>query len=160
MAARHYYTMDGSSMEFGSGLRPARDDIAHLLSLLRAGKRSTFILGPIPDGVNFVAHIRQSKKSRYLQCAGTSDAMTIEWHNVDDDGQDRHYVVGHGGDRSGAPSVDIPFFDGTRSATVYPDEVFALDEATDIFFHYYETGEIPPGYEMRWYDLTWPKPQP
>jgi len=157
----HYYTMDGSSMEFGSGLRPARDDIAHLLSLLRAGKRSTFILGSIPDGVKFIDYIRKGEKTRYLQCAGTSEAMTIEWHKIDDDdGQDRHYIVGHGGDHSGDPSVDIPFFEGTRTATVYPDEVFALDEATDIFFHYYETGEIPSGYELRWYDLTWPKPQP
>lgn len=159
MTQRHYYTMDGGSMEFGSGLRPPREDIAHLLSLLQKGKRSTFILGPIPDGVHFVDYIHKGGSPVYLQCAGTSDAMTIEWHKYDDDGQDRHYIVGRGGDHSGDPSVDISFFDGTGKATVYPDEVFALDEATDIFFHYYETGEIPAGYELRWYDLTWPKPQ-
>lgn len=94
----------------------------------------------------------------FLQCAGTSDAMTIEWHKLDDDGEDRHYIVGRGGDHSGPPTVEIPFFAGTRSATVYPDEVFALDEATDIFFHYYETGEVPDRYHLRWYDLTWPPP--
>ncbi|WJS91141.1 hypothetical protein [Microbacterium testaceum] len=160
MAQRYYYTMDGSSMEFGSDFRGPRDQVAHLLGLLRPGERSTFILGAIPEGIHFAHHIHEGEKSRYLQCAGTSDAMTIEWHKIDDDGQDRHYIVGHGGDHSGEPSVDIPFFDGTRKATVYPDEVFALDEATDIFFHYYETGEIPSAYELRWYDLTWPKPQP
>ncbi|MFJ4037099.1 hypothetical protein ACIPVB_03355 [Microbacterium sp. NPDC090007] len=160
MNQRHYYTMDGSSTEFGSGLRSPREEFAHLLRLLREGKRSTFIVGPIPDGVHFVDHIQYGDRSTYLQCAGTFEAMTIEWHRVDDDGQDRHYIVGRGGDHSGEPSVDIPFFDGTRKATVYPDEVFALDEATDIFFHYYETGSVPPSYVTRWFDLTWPKPQP
>lgn len=157
---RHYYTMDGNSMELRSDFRGPLDQIAHLLRLLAPGQRSTFILGPMPDDVNFVEYVYRGGSPVYLQCAGTAEAMTIEWHKVDDDGQDRHYIVGRGGDHSGEPSVDIPFFDGNRTATVYPDEVFAADEATDIFFHYYETGRIPHGYELRWYDLTWPKPQP
>ncbi|MDQ1111578.1 hypothetical protein QE418_001026 [Microbacterium testaceum] len=156
---RHYYTMDGSSMEFGSDFRGPREQIAHLLSLLQPDKRSTFILGPMPDEANFVEYVYRGGSPVYLQCAGTSDAMTIEWHKYDDDGQDRHYIVGRGGDHSGEPTAEIPYFDGKYTATVYPDEVFALDEATDIFFHYYETGEIPAGYELRWYDLTWPKTQ-
>ncbi len=160
-ANRHYYTVDGSrSTELKPRVRPARELLENLLTLMQPGKRSTLMLAPIPEAKNFVDYLHEGGSPVFLQCAGTSDAMTIEWHKYDDDGQDRHYIVGHGGDHSREPSVDIPFFDGTRKATVYPDEVFALDEATDIFFHYYETGEIPSGYELRWYDLTWPKPQP
>ena len=156
--SRHYYSLDGNSMEFGSDYRPPREHLAHLLSLLQQGQRSTFISGPMPDDVNFVAYVYEGGSPVYLQCAGTSDAMTIECHKVDDDGQDRHYIVGRGGDHSDPPTVTIPYFEGTASATVYPDEVFALDEATDIFFHYYETGEVPDRYRLRWYDLTWPQP--
>lgn len=156
--SRHYYSLDGNSMEFGSDYRPPREHLAHLLSLLQQGQRSTFIFGPMPDDVNFVAYVYEGGSPVYLQCAGTSDAMTIEWHKVDDDGQDRHYIVGRGGDHSDPPTVEIPYFEGKASATVYPDEVFALDEATDIFFHYYETGAVPDRYRLRWYDLTWPKP--
>ncbi|MEX8034000.1 hypothetical protein AB6V29_13270 [Microbacterium sp. 20-116] len=157
-----YYTVDARrSGEFVVDVRPPRATLGRLLSLMMPGERSTFLLAPIPSGYDFLTYLhKQGGSPVYLQCAGTSDAMTIEWHKIDDDGQDRHYIVGHGGDHAGDPSVGIPFFDGTCSATVYPDEVFALDEATDIFFRYYETGEIPSGYELRWYDLTWPKPQP
>lgn len=156
--SRHYYSLDGNSMEFGSDYRPPREHLAHLLSLLQQGQRSTFIFGPMPDDVNFVAYVYEGGSPVYLQCAGTSDAMTIECHKVDDDGQDRHYIVGRGGDHSDPPTVTIPYFGGRASATVYPDEVFALDEATDIFFHYYETGEVPDRYRLRCYDLTWPQP--
>lgn len=154
---RFYYTLDSGSMEFRSKFRGPREQFAHLLKLLAPGKESTFILSPIPDDVDFVDAVHQGGLI-YLQCAGTSDAMTIECHKVDDDGQDRHYIVGRGGDHSDPPTVTIPYFEGTASATVYPDEVFALDEATDIFFHYYETGEVPDRYRLRWYDLTWPQP--
>jgi len=158
----YYYTVDGRrSGEFLPDVRPPKATLERLLSLMKPGERSTLLLAPIPPGNDFLTYLHEQGGSPvYLQCAGTSDAMTIEWHKYDDDGQDRHYIVGRGGDHSGEPTAEIPYFDGKYTATVYPDEVFALDEATDIFFHYYETGEIPSGYELRWYDLTWPKPQP
>ncbi len=131
--SRHYYSLDGNSMEFGSDYRPPREHLAHLLSLLQQGQRSTFIFGPMPDDVNFVAYVYEGGSPVYLQCAGTSDAMTIECHKVDDDGQDRHYIVGRGGDHSDPPTVTIPYFEGTASATVYPDEVFAPDELAAFY---------------------------
>lgn len=159
---KFYYTVDGKrSGEFVADVRSPKETLARLLNLMRTSERSTLLLAPIPADKDFLTYLHKEGGSPvYLQCAGTAEAMTIEWHKVDDDGQDRHYIVGRGGDHSGEPSVDIPFFDGNRTATVYPDEVFVADEATDIFFHYYETGRIPHGYELRWHDLTWPKPQP
>lgn len=159
MERRYYYTVDGGrTAELKTKIRPAREFLENLLSLMQPAERSTLMLAPIPDEKDFLDYFHEGGSPIFLQCAGTSDAMTIEWHKLDDDGEDRHYIVGRGGDHSGPPTVEIPFFEGTRSATVYPDEVFALEEATDIFFHYYETGEVPDRYHLRWYDLTWPPP--
>lgn len=160
MQSRFYYTVDGSrSAELKPAIRPPRAYIRNLLSLLIPGERSTLMLAPIPPEKTFIDFHHEGGSTAFLQCAGTAEAMTIEWHRVDDDGQDRHYIVGRGGDHSGEPDVEIPFFNGTRTATVYPDEVFALDEATDTFFSYYETETLPPSYATRLFDLAWPKPQ-
>ena len=96
---------------------------------------------------------------RFMQSAGSAEAMVVEVKFVEDDGQARLYTVGRpGGDYSGAPSVRIPFQDGKYHVDVYPNEVFTADEATEIYYHYFQTDRVPDQYVLREYDLTYPKP--
>ncbi|MDQ1131221.1 hypothetical protein [Microbacterium sp. SORGH_AS_0888] len=153
-----FFSMDGrGGMEFPEELRPPREQFAIMLGLLREGKRSTFGLTPVPDGVHVLRHMTQKGPAAFLQCAGTGDELTIEWRRRDDDGQSRLYTLGHTQDHD-PEFVTIEFFDGTRSTQVHPDEVFTVDEAVDIFTTYYETQAVPDRYSLREFDLTWPKP--
>lgn len=156
---RFYYVTNGNSFsEFRAEFRTPKEQIARLLGLL-GDDRTSLAFEPIPDAADFLTFIHESRATTFLQCAGTSDAMTIEWRRLDDDGEERLYVVGRGGDHSGPPTVTIRISDNA-STTVYPDEVFTAAEATDIFYAYYETQLVPDPYQLREYDLTYPKPGP
>lgn len=152
------FSMDAQGVtQFPVRLRPPRAQFAIMLGLLREGKRSTFGLTPVPDGINAVRFMTVERPAAFLQCAGTGDALTIEWRRRDDDGQSRLYTLGHTQDHD-PEFVTIEFFDGTRSTQVHPDEVFTVDEAVEIFTIYYETQAVPDRYSLREFDLTWPKP--
>ncbi|WP_307220035.1 hypothetical protein [Microbacterium sp. SORGH_AS_0888] len=97
---------------------------------------------------------RETPPSVFVQAGGTADAMTIEWRRVDEDGVERLYTVGHGGQREGEPTVAIELLGGTARALVYPDEVFTADEAGDIFVHYFHALAVPDHYALRESDLT------
>lgn len=101
---------------------------------------------------------RESLPSVFLQAAGTADAMTIEWRRVEEDGAERLYAVGHGGPRDGEPPVTIDFLEGTARALVYPDEVFAADEAGEMFVHYLHTLTVRDRYTLRELNLATPAP--
>lgn len=153
-----FFAMDGrGGMEFPGDLRPPREQFAIMLGRLRDGKRSTFALVPVPDGVDVVRFIVEGSREQFLQCAGIGDELTIEWRRYDDDGQSRLYTLGHTPHHD-PELVTIEFFDGTRSTQVHPDEVFTTDEAVEIFATYYETQAVPDSYSLREFDLTWPKP--
>jgi hypothetical protein len=112
----------------------------------------------VPEGADFTALTRADLPSTFIQAAGAADAMTIEWRRQDEDGVERLYTVGRGGERTGKPDVPIEFFASTRRTLVYPDEVFDAAEAGDILFHYFQTQTAPGSYVLREFDLTWPKP--
>jgi hypothetical protein len=58
------------------------------------------------------------------------------------------------GPRQGEPTVEIPFFGGKRSLTVYPEEVFTADDAAQLFFEWATTGEIDrTKHHLREFDL-------
>ncbi|UIN31295.1 hypothetical protein [Microbacterium binotii] len=156
--SRFYYTIDGrNSTEFVADLRSPKEQLAHLLGLLHAGKRSTFTLAPVPDGVEVLRFIRSGGSDVFLQCAGTGDQLTIEWRRREDDGETKLYTLGHS-ERRAPELVTIEFFHGERSTQVHPDEVFSADEAVEIFYTYLQTGTIPSVYALREFDMTWPKP--
>jgi hypothetical protein len=153
------YEVNGSSISnLVDAPRSYEHTLRRLLSLMREPDRSTFSLAQLPEGQTIHDVTRETFPSTFLQAAGTADAMTIEWRRRDDDGIERLYTLGREDTHTGEPDTAIEFFGGTRSTSVYADEVFATDEAGDVFFHYFQTSAVPPSYALREFDLTWPKP--
>jgi hypothetical protein len=37
---------------------------------------------------------------------------------------------------------------------VYPGEVFTAEEATDVFYGYFQTDRVPDAYPLRWLDFS------
>ncbi|WP_146185189.1 hypothetical protein [Microbacterium sp. HMWF026] len=151
-----YYDTGTIQSQFSVGGNDPRRRLARVISLLDGSERSIFIFARVPDGVHFYQHLKNGGSSTFLQAAGTAEAMTIECRRLDDDGEERLYVLGHGGPRSGEPTVRIEFNDGQNHTLVYPDEVFDFSEAGDIFFSYFETERVPDGYALRLFDLDAP----
>lgn len=153
------YEVNGASFaNLVNGPRSYEDNLRRMISLLGEPDRSTFSLSKLPDGQSIWDVTRETLPSVFLQAAGTAEAMTIEWRRLDQDGVERLYTVGHGGQRHGEPTVAIEFLGGTARAFVYPDEVFTADEASEIFVHYFHTLTVPDGYTLRGFDLTPPTP--
>lgn len=156
MTREFYYETAGSRSQFRTFGRDPRQRLMHILSLLGGPERSTFFFARVPDGVHFFQHLKNGGSSIFLQAAGTAEAMTIECRRIDGDGGERLYVLGHGGPRSGEPTVRIEFNDGQNHTLVYPDEVFDAGEAGDIFFSYFQTERVPDKYALRLFDLDAP----
>ncbi|WP_460775579.1 hypothetical protein [Microbacterium sp. GXF7504] len=154
MTREFYYATDGSMMRLWAPTRSPRQQLVRLLGMLTPEHHSTFVLSELPEGADFVEYVHAGGNDAFLQCAGTTEAMTIEIRKRDDDGEFRLYTLGRGGDRAGQPDVAIAFDGGAHETEVYPDEVFALEEATEIFLAYYDTGTVPSQYELRPHDLT------
>jgi hypothetical protein len=86
----------------------------------------------------------------FLQAGGSADAMTVEIRKPG--GAQRGvesvwYVVGHPHEGKQEPDVPIQLPRGAQM--VNQSEVFAADEAAELFFTYYSTGDIPANYTLR-----------
>ena len=88
--------------------------------------------------------------TEFLQAGGSADAMTIEirrsggrqWGVESVRG-----VVGRSIDGTGP--LDVPIKLPQSTQMISKSEVFDADEAADLFFAYYQTGEIPSTYTLR-----------
>lgn len=85
---------------------------------------------------------------RYLQCAGTAEAMTCEISKVVG-GQQILFTIGHSALPEGEPLVPVTYHFGEATTYVYPTELFDAEEAADLFFSYHQTQDIPAGYHLR-----------
>lgn len=115
--------------------------------------QSTLCVWRMPDDAYLPDLDRDEWPSVFLQAAGSAEAMTIEWRRVDDDGEERLYVLGHGGPRDEEPSTPIHMNDGENVILVHPDEVFDATEAGEIFFEYLKTERVPDTYALRPFDI-------
>jgi hypothetical protein len=109
-------------------------------------------LWPLPEGAS-LDQLDTVRSPEYMQSAGSARRMSIEvrWYETDD--VLRHYVVGReGGAETGEPGEEIPYT--TNVTRVFPHEVFDAEEAAGVYEHYYETGNVPPGYSLRFLDLV------
>lgn len=104
---------------------------------------------PLPEGKSF-EEVRGTEIWNFLQAGGRADAMTLDMRTLGGaqwgvDGV--RYVIGHPHD--GTPPLNVPIELPRGAEMVSAPEVFTADEAADIFFTYYQTGDIPPGYALR-----------
>lgn len=104
---------------------------------------------PLPEGRRF-EEVRNEVTEEYIQAAGTADAMMLDIRKpggVQWGADWVRYFIGHPVGHGALPDVAISLPKGDEF--ISGSEVFAADEAADIFLAYYTTGDIPPGYVLR-----------
>lgn len=134
-----------------NSVRPYEEQIRFSLNRLDGDSSWAYSLWRAPEGADLLDHIPFS--DRYLQGAGSAEAMTLEVHLVDETGNPRHFVVGQSVPSFAAPAgepSEVIRWDGRRRSTlVYSHEVFTADEAADVFYAYFLTDEVPDRYRLR-----------
>jgi len=149
----HVETTNGRNRMFlDDGVRPFRDGIHRMLSLLDGDGRWSYSLARGPLGKD-IDEIGPEWPKSFLQAGGTATRMALEVRYVEDDGKERQYAVGlPGGDYTGEPSETVII--AGNEFSVYPNEVFTAEQATDVFFGYFQTDRVPDEYPLRRLDFS------
>lgn len=141
-------------MEFSSGRATSKDGGSSLLQFVSPlrqldGTERWFItVTPLLPGQT-IDDVRHGDTPEYLQAGGRADRMTLDIRRP---GGEQwgvtgvRYVIGH--PHEGTPPLDVAI-DLPRPEYVSAAEGFEAEEAGNIFFAYYRTGDIPPGYVLR-----------
>lgn len=145
----HVEQLNGTSRgPLVDSIRPYADQIRFALGRMNGSSVWAYSLWRAAEDANLLEEIPFS--DRYIQSAGSADAMTVEVRELDDHGDLRQYVVGRPTQvESPSPTAVISWDSGRYSTTVFPHEVFAADEAAKIFYEYFRTDEVPPTYTPR-----------
>jgi hypothetical protein len=105
-----------------------------------------------PDGMSYPDMVQAGiDTTEYLQAAGSGpEAITVEIRKPGGQqwGADWvRYVVGR--PHEGEAPLDVPFKLPRSIQLVSGYEVFGADEAAELFYTYYQTGDIPARYSLR-----------
>lgn len=107
-------------------------------------------LSALPEGVDY-ENRADADDTQFLQAAG-SDPHTIIMDIRKPGGQQWgvdfvRYAIGH--PHEGVEPLDTPVTLPGGVHNVGRSEIFNADEATELFWAYYTTGDIPSGYSLR-----------
>jgi hypothetical protein len=132
-------------MDGGSGLV----QFSGPLGVLDGTERWHLTFYPLPEGKSY-EDMRNAEIPQFLQAAGRADKMTLDIRKPG--GQqwgvtEVRYVIGH--HHEGRPPLDVAIELPNGAEMVSAPEVFEAEEAAEIFYAYYKTGDIPPGYALR-----------
>jgi hypothetical protein len=123
-----------------------------MLTLLDGEGRWSYTLARAPFGLD-IDEIGSDWPRSFLQAGGRAGRLIMEVRYVEDDGKERQYAVGRpGGDYAGEPSETVRV--GGNEFRVYPGEVFTAEEATDVFYGYFQSDRVPDVYPLRWLDFS------
>lgn len=150
MTSTHVLKYDGGSFTSEIGSRKQIDFFARTLRRFNGEKPWALTLVPL-HGRDYGEMLRSNvEATEFLQAGGSADAMTIEIRRPGGRqwGVESVWgVVGHPVD--GAGPLDVPIKLPHSTQMISKSEVFDADEAADLFFTYYQTGEIPSTYTLR-----------
>ena len=120
---------------------------------LEGYKRYALVVWALPEGVDHVDDVPHDSValSNYMQCGGSTQAMTVEVRVTQEDGSYEHYVVAR------KPVVDPDAWTtityNNTPLQVHPEEVFTGEQAVPVFRAYIEDGVIPPRELLRTLDI-------
>lgn len=103
----------------------------------------------LPEGKSY-EDVRGEVTTEYIQAAGDAAAMVLD---IRKPGGEQwgvswvRYIIGHAHEGNPPLDVAIPLPNGAQMVSA--PEVFAADEAAELFISYYRTGDIPAGYALR-----------
>ena len=148
MIPTHSLGINGRSwMEFHTTAAGERDDFAQILRRVDGHKLYSLILWKLPEGKTLDQTDAFEDANEYMQCAGSTDRMTVEVRRIGG-GRVEHYVVGHALNGSDLDRRETILWDSAETI-VAPNEVFKAAEAAALFEAYYETGWVPSRYLLR-----------
>lgn len=148
--------VDTHVMQTGNGTIVVFDSYADVgvfsrpLHRLNGADRFALALWALPPGMDNRQAVAAGLDKEYIQAAGRCDAMTVEickaggaqW------GVDWvRYVIGHPHEGDGPLDVPIVLPRSTEMRGRF--EIFDADEAAQLFYSYYKTGDIPSSYALR-----------
>ncbi|MGV0815763.1 hypothetical protein ABQF34_27750 [Mycolicibacterium boenickei] len=128
------------------------DDFRRRLHRFNGTERFALNLWSLPSDMDYVEAVRAGLDAlEYIQTAGRADALTVEIRKAGGSqwGADWvRYVVGHPHAGAAEP-LDVPIVLPQSTEMIARHEVFGADEAADLFYSYYECGDIPASYTLR-----------
>ncbi|WP_255773550.1 hypothetical protein [Mycobacteroides abscessus] len=142
-------------MEFSSGWATtkgggsSRLQFVSPLRQLNGTERWFITFYALPTGRSY-EEVRDQTTEEYIQAAGRAEAMMLDIRKPGGKqwgAESVRYFIGHPHDRNLPLDVPIELPKGTEFVSAA--EVFEAEEAGDIFFTYYKTGDIPEGYALR-----------
>jgi hypothetical protein len=146
----HVVKMNGGELVEEIG-RTGRESFAAPLRRRNGRERWGIGLFPIPEDTDYdEMRATGTEFTEFLQAGGSAEALTVE---IRKPGGDQwgckwvRYVVGHRDGADGPLVVDIPMPHGPER--IKAAEVFDAEEAADLFYSYYQSGDIPEGYALR-----------
>lgn len=147
----HVLTFDGGVQ---TAEISARKDISTFLNPLRnfnGNDRWGLVLAPLPADKSHSDMLRAGELStEYIQAAGLPDAITVEIRRAGGDqwgAEWLRYTIGHPSTGPEPLDVSIQLAHGVKM--ISRSQVFDADEAAQLFFAYYRTGDIPDGYDLQ-----------
>ena len=141
--------------EITDSYRPIPDQIRVNLDALDGERTWSYALWRLPDGKRMKDIEPFVTGDRFLQSAGTAEAMSIELREIDDDGHARQFAIGRPDANYAAGAVEtVVWSGGEHTLHLFPGEVFASDEAAAVYWSYYISGAVPGGYRRRELDLN------
>ena len=120
---------------------------------LEGYKRYALVVWALPEGVEHVDDVPCDSValSNYMQCGGSTQAMTVEVRVTQEDGSYEHYVVAR--KPVADPDAWTTIMYNNTPLQVHPEEVFTGEQAAPVFRAYIEDGVIPPRELLRTLDI-------
>ena len=113
------------------------------------------VVWALPEGAAYPEDAPEGHPA-YIQCAGSTRAMTIEIRLTHPDGSYQHWAVAREPVADPDKWVDIEWntsADKPSTTRVHPEEVFTGDQAAPVFRDYIAGGILPPAELLRPLDI-------
>ncbi len=147
----HVIEQDGKSVVSIAGWADV-DEFRRRLQRFNGVERFTLLLWTLPSDMDYVEAVRAGLDGlAYIQAAGSADTLTVELRKPGGQqwGADWvRYVVGHPPAEE-RPRLVAPIPLPRGPEMVAQNELFGADEAADLFYSYFKTGDIPGEYSLR-----------
>ena len=115
------------------------------------------VVWPLPEGVSDPTNMprRSQGLTDYIQCGGSTRAMSVEIRVSGEDGSYQHWVVAREPVADPDRWVHIEWEKDEDSFTirVHPEEVFTGEQAAPVFRDYIVGGTLPPAELLRPLDI-------
>lgn len=114
----------------------------------------SIVVWALPEGVWHVDDVPRSSPARatYIQCGGSTEAMTVEIRVTHEDDSYEQYAVAREPVADPQAWATVSWDNGCPepfSVQVHPEEVFTGEQAVPVFRAYIEDGTLPPADLLR-----------